>query len=152
MFGSLGFPELIVIFLVALIVFGPKKLPDIGRSIGRALGEFKRASNDLKNTLEEEVRLDEMKSIAPPAYAATSPVSDYQPSNYALTGTGTPDLATLDLATSDPSTPELSTRDLSVPDLSETDFTAPDAAAPDISASDINTSDEGIPGSSVRGD
>ncbi|MGA7614619.1 MAG: Sec-independent protein translocase protein TatB [Thermoanaerobaculia bacterium] len=61
MFGSIGFPELIMIFLVALIVFGPRRLPDIGRSIGKALGEFRRATNELKSTLEEEVRLDETK-------------------------------------------------------------------------------------------
>ena len=63
MFGSLGFPELMMIFAVALIVFGPKKLPEIGRSIGRAMGEFKRATNDLKNTLEEEVRIEDEKAL-----------------------------------------------------------------------------------------
>ncbi len=55
MFGSLGFPELIVIFTVALLVFGPRKLPEIGRSLGRSLNEFKRATNDLKRTWESEV-------------------------------------------------------------------------------------------------
>jgi len=66
MFGSLGFPELMMIFLVALIVFGPRKLPDIGRTIGKALGEFRRATNDLKSTLEEEVTREEFKKIKPP--------------------------------------------------------------------------------------
>lgn len=56
MLGPLGFQELVLIFLVALIVFGPRKLPDIGRSLGRALGEFRRATNELKTTLEDEVR------------------------------------------------------------------------------------------------
>lgn len=59
MFGSLGFPELMLIFGVALLIFGPRKLPDIGRSVGRALGEFRRATNDLKSTLEHEVRMEE---------------------------------------------------------------------------------------------
>ena len=61
MFGSLGMPELIVIFVIALIIFGPRKLPELGRSLGRSLGEFKRASNELRNTLEEEVRVDEQR-------------------------------------------------------------------------------------------
>ena len=61
MFGSSGMPELIIIFVVALIIFGPKKLPELGRSLGRSLNEFKRASNELKNTLEEEVRIEEQR-------------------------------------------------------------------------------------------
>ena len=59
MFGSLGFPELVVIFTVALLVFGPRKLPEIGRSLGRSLNEFKRATNDLKRTWETEVTTEE---------------------------------------------------------------------------------------------
>ena len=61
MLGSIGMPELIVIFVIALIIFGPKKLPELGRSLGRSLNEFKRASNELKNTLEEEVRMEEQR-------------------------------------------------------------------------------------------
>ena len=55
MFGSIGMPELILIFIVALLVFGPKKLPEIGKSIGKGLAEFKRASDDLKRTIESEI-------------------------------------------------------------------------------------------------
>jgi TatA/E family protein of Tat protein translocase len=62
--GSLGFPELLLIFAVALIVFGPRKLPEIGRTLGKALGEFRKATDDLKNTIEREVRADELKQIA----------------------------------------------------------------------------------------
>jgi TatA/E family protein of Tat protein translocase len=62
MFGSIGMPELIIIFVIALVIFGPRKLPELGRSLGRSLSEFKRASNELKSTLEEEIRLDEQRT------------------------------------------------------------------------------------------
>ncbi|HQZ40063.1 MAG TPA: TatA/E family twin arginine-targeting protein translocase [Vicinamibacterales bacterium] len=66
MFGSIGMPELIIIFVIALIIFGPRKLPELGRSLGRSLNEFKKASNDLQNTLEQEIKLEEQKEAAPP--------------------------------------------------------------------------------------
>ena len=72
MFGSLGMPELIVIFVIALVVFGPRKLPELGRSLGKSLAEFKRASNELKSTLEEEIRLEDQR-INLEASRATSP-------------------------------------------------------------------------------
>ena len=62
MFGSIGMPELIIIFVIALIIFGPRKLPELGRSLGKSLAEFKKASNELKSTLEEEIRLEEQRS------------------------------------------------------------------------------------------
>jgi TatA/E family protein of Tat protein translocase len=62
---NLGVPELLLILAVALIVFGPRKLPEIGRTLGKALGEFRRATDDLKNTIEREVRLEELKQIGP---------------------------------------------------------------------------------------
>ena len=65
MFGSIGMPELIIIFVIALIIFGPRKLPELGRTLGKSLSEFRRASNELKSTLEEEIRLDEQKTTAP---------------------------------------------------------------------------------------
>jgi sec-independent protein translocase protein TatA len=77
--GPLGMPELIVIFVIALLVFGPRKLPELGRSLGKSLGEFKRASNELRNTLEEEVRVEEQREAtqktvtAPPAETPTGP-------------------------------------------------------------------------------
>jgi sec-independent protein translocase protein TatA len=78
MFGSIGMPELIIIFVIALIIFGPRKLPELGRSLGKSLAEFKRASNELKSTLEEEIRFEEQQHKAeasrPVATAAAAEV------------------------------------------------------------------------------
>jgi TatA/E family protein of Tat protein translocase len=71
--GNVGVPELIIIFTIALIIFGPRKLPELGKSLGKSLAEFKRASNELKNTLDEEIRTEERRSVErqePPRVAA----------------------------------------------------------------------------------
>ena len=81
MFGSLGIPELLLIFVVALLVFGPKRLPEIGRTLGKALGEFKKATDDLKNTIEREVQVDEMKQISSQIKSATDVVPRDEPVN-----------------------------------------------------------------------
>lgn len=60
MFG-IGFPEMLMIMVLALIVIGPKRLPDIARALGRGFSEFKRATDDLKTTFQDEVRTDEIK-------------------------------------------------------------------------------------------
>jgi sec-independent protein translocase protein TatA len=73
--GPLGFPELIIIFVVALLVFGPRKLPELGRSLGKGLSEFKRASNDLRQTLDDEIRDEERRTAfttPPPASVPTT--------------------------------------------------------------------------------
>jgi TatA/E family protein of Tat protein translocase len=63
MFGNIGFPELLIILAVALLIFGPKKLPEVGKSIGRAVREFRRTSDEIKERIEEEIRVDEFKEI-----------------------------------------------------------------------------------------
>src|SRR5215213_9324660 len=72
MFGSIGMPELIIIFVIALIIFGPRKLPELGRSLGKSLAEFKKASNELKSTLEEEIRLEEQRTSFEASKAANA--------------------------------------------------------------------------------
>ena len=69
-FEFLGTTELLVIAVVALMLFGPRKLPEIGRSVGKALGEFKRASDDFKRTWEYEVELERRRPAVEPAPAA----------------------------------------------------------------------------------
>jgi len=61
MFGTLGGPELFLILIVALIVFGPRKLPEIGKSVGRMMGEFRRASNEFRHTIESEVEAEKIR-------------------------------------------------------------------------------------------
>ncbi len=63
MFGSIGPAELVLIFVIALLVFGPKKLPEIGRSVGKALREFKKTSDEIKGRIEEEIEASELKDI-----------------------------------------------------------------------------------------
>src|ERR1700734_2899825 len=60
--GTLGVPEMMVIFLLALVLFGPKKLPELGRTIGKALTEFRRASTELKSSFEREMQTLERES------------------------------------------------------------------------------------------
>lgn len=73
MIGSLGVPELLFILVLALLVFGPRKLPEIGRTLGRAMGEFRRATSDLKRTLDVELSTEELSK--PP----TAPVTPAPP-------------------------------------------------------------------------
>lgn len=79
MFGSLGVGELVLIFIVILIVFGPRRIPEIGRTLGKALGEFRKATDDLKNTIEREVRLEELKQITPSVVAPFESVARGEP-------------------------------------------------------------------------
>src|ERR1043165_6788461 len=75
---NLGTPEMIFIFLLALIIFGPKKLPELGRQLGRALTEVKRASNEFRSQLESEIRniefeekrAEERRIESPPSHSA----------------------------------------------------------------------------------
>ena len=89
MFGTLGGPELFLIFVVALIVFGPRKLPEIGKSLGKMMAEFRRASNEFRSTIESEVEAEKIRESmrietppAAPAYpveATTAPAAARRP-------------------------------------------------------------------------
>ncbi len=78
MFGTLGGPEIFLILVIALIVFGPRRLPEIGKSMGKMLAEFRKASNDFKRTIEEEVEAEKYRATTPeptsPPAPATPPV------------------------------------------------------------------------------
>ena len=77
--GPIGMPEMVVIAVIALIIFGPRKLPELGKSLGKSIAEFKRASNELKHTLEDEIRTEELqdarKSAQIPPTASMTPAT-----------------------------------------------------------------------------
>jgi TatA/E family protein of Tat protein translocase len=80
--GPVGVQEMVVIFLLALVLFGPKKLPELGRTIGKALTEFRRASNDLKSSFEREMNnlereTDSLKDVAHHTSAEIYSHADY---------------------------------------------------------------------------
>jgi sec-independent protein translocase protein TatB len=70
--GPLGFPELLFILVLALLIFGPRKIPEIGRTLGKAMGEFRRATTDFKRTLNVEAALAEERPPRPAPRAAPS--------------------------------------------------------------------------------
>jgi len=63
MFSSIGGPEIILIFIVALLVFGPRRLPEIGRKIGQAIGEIRKATGELRSNVEREIGIDPLEGL-----------------------------------------------------------------------------------------
>lgn len=106
MFGSLGVPELLLIFAVILIVFGPRRIPEVGRMLGKAMGEFRKATDDLKNTIEREVRLEELKQITPTIQEFTTPFESISRSEPAVAEAAPPPSLAETAAVSAPGTDE----------------------------------------------
>jgi TatA/E family protein of Tat protein translocase len=71
---DIGFQEILVLMVIALLVFGPDKLPDLGRRLGRAMREFRRASDEFRSTVETNLNLNDTEPYAPPAPAADAAV------------------------------------------------------------------------------
>jgi sec-independent protein translocase protein TatA len=78
--GSLGMPEILVILVIALIIFGPRKLPELGKTLGKSLAQFRRASEDFKRQWEDEVLIERQRIEAP----ASVEHSSYSPPDSAV--------------------------------------------------------------------
>src|SRR5581483_5069477 len=69
--GNLGMPEILMILVIALIIFGPRKLPELGKSLGHGLAQFRKASDDFKRQWEEEVEIEKRRLDAAPVESAS---------------------------------------------------------------------------------
>jgi TatA/E family protein of Tat protein translocase len=97
--GPIGMPEMVIIAVIALIIFGPRKLPELGKSLGKSIAEFKRASNELKNTLEDEIRTEELNDARKSAQVPPGPPN-------AAAAPGTSPSASVPVSTPAPGAPE----------------------------------------------
>ena len=94
MFG-IGFPELLLIMAIALIVLGPKRLPDLARALGRGFSEFKRATDELKQTFEAETRANDFRrpdstpaKLTPPGAMQEGSPEEAKPAETGTVGEG----------------------------------------------------------------
>jgi len=79
MFGSIGGFEMLVLAVIGLLVFGPRRLPEIGRTLGKAMIEFRRAAMELRTSIEREVNLEEVKETTRAIQDAVPRISDLMP-------------------------------------------------------------------------
>ena len=114
MFGPLGVPELLFILALALLIFGPRRLPEVGRTLGKGLSEFRKASSDLKRTIDAEMIREEMRESDPrrilkqapqPRRAAETPAAD-APAAEAAAGGSAEAPASPASASGEPASPE----------------------------------------------
>lgn len=96
--GNLGMPEILMILVIALIIFGPRKLPELGKSLGHGLAQFRKASDDFKRQWEDEVEIEKRKLDAPPA-AEAARHAEMAAQDYSATASPEP---TASAATDDP--------------------------------------------------
>ena len=90
MFGSIGGAELVLVLVLALLLFGPRKLPQIGRKLGDALAQFRKATHDFKSTLESEVEMEEVRSARRELTSAVDEVRGQGPARGTLAEPTTP--------------------------------------------------------------
>lgn len=76
MFGSLGGPEIIFIFVLALLLFGPRKLPQIGRTVGKTLSELRKATHDFRSTLEHEIDTEQVRAAKNELHSVAKAAND----------------------------------------------------------------------------
>jgi TatA/E family protein of Tat protein translocase len=98
MFGGLSVTEVLVILVIALIIFGPRKLPSLGKTIGQSLAQFRRASEDFKRSWEEEVQIEEKRM--------TPAVTSYEPSAYEPPAPTEQEATPVETKADEPSEPE----------------------------------------------
>jgi sec-independent protein translocase protein TatA len=130
--GSLGVPEMMVIFVLALVLFGPKKLPEIGRTLGKAITEFRKASSELKNTFTAEMEnLErETKQITQSTAEVHNDTYNYDYSSY-QSQYGESTEPPLEITAADPSTESASAPEGAESTLAEPSDELPAAEAPD---------------------
>jgi TatA/E family protein of Tat protein translocase len=81
---DIGLQELVLIFVIALLVFGPKNLPQLGKSLGRAMREFRKASDEFRSTIETNLKINEIDPLPDPTPVTTPPEAATEPGAEAL--------------------------------------------------------------------
>lgn len=76
---DIGLQELVLIFVIALLVFGPKNLPQLGKSLGRAMREFRKASDEFRSTIETNLKINEVDPLPDPTPAVSPPEATPEP-------------------------------------------------------------------------
>lgn len=104
---DIGFQELILILVIALLVFGPRKLPELGRALGRAMREFRRASDEFRSTIETNLQINEPDPVPTPVMEAPEPAETVEASAGSLSASA-PDL--FEAAVAEPGEPFLAQR------------------------------------------